>query len=333
MHLSVLIAARNEAAHIEACLQSILSQAYPPELMEVLVIDDHSTDDTAHLAANIKDTRLRLLSLKEGHGKKAAIAKGISAANSELIVCTDADCIVPPNWLTYISSFYEKSAAKFIAAPVNFHQERNHFEQFQSLDFIGMMGITGAGIQLRFMHMCNGANLAYPKAVFQEVGGFEGIDGLASGDDMLLLQKIAARYPQDIGFLKNKNATVLTSAMPNWRSFLQQRLRWASKSSHYLEWQVTAISAIVFLGCVNLLLSLLLIPVWGASLFLVFLVQLIVKSVADFLFLKQISHFFGRSDLLSHFGYAQVLHISYILSIGIWAMVKTDYSWKGRKLR
>ena len=108
------------------------------------------------------------------------------------------------------------------------------------------MGVTGAGIYGRFMNMCNGANLAYEKRAFYAVEGFNGIDKIASGDDMLLLQKMAKHFPNQVGFLKNKNATVLTNAKPDLKSFYQQRIRWASKSGNYQELQILFILALVF---------------------------------------------------------------------------------------
>ncbi len=139
-------------------------------------------------------------------------------------------------------------------------EEKSLFEKFQSLDFIGMMGVTGAGIHGRFMNMCNGANLAYEKKAFYEVDGFNGIDKIASGDDMLLLQKMANRFPNQICFLKNKNATVLTHAKSDLKSFFQQRIRWASKSSSYQEFQITFILALVFFFCVSTVFNFFLLP-------------------------------------------------------------------------
>ena len=107
-------------------------------------------------------------------------------------------------------------------------EEESLFERFQSLDYIGMMGITGAGVQGNFSHICNGANLAYEKKLFYEVGGFKDIDHVASGDDMLLMQKVARFYPKSLGFLKNSEATVLTKAKPTIKDFLSQRMRWAN---------------------------------------------------------------------------------------------------------
>ncbi len=337
---SVLIPARNEAANILTCVDSILAQDYPQNLLEIIIIDDHSTDATPDLVRSLKRVNVHLLSLADfvdesttKSFKKRAIETAMTKATGELILTTDADCLVPLEWLRYMTSFYQKNKPKFIAAPVNFYQEKNTLEQFQSLDFIGMMGITGAGIDGKFMNMCNGANLAYPKAVFEDIGGFEGIDHVASGDDMLLMQKIAASYPDDIGYMKNKAATILTTAKPDWSSFLRQRIRWASKSSSYTEWRVTFILAMVFFFCCNIGLSLLLIPFFGWLMLFLFIFQLTIKTLVDWFFLRQMSDYFDRKDLMSVFFPSQILHIVYIIVVGVLANFVKEYNWKGRRTR
>lgn len=334
---SILIPARNEAQHIVACLQAIVAQDYPRDLFEIILIDDHSTDGTSSIAASLGIPNLKIIHLSDyievekSHSfKKKAIEWGVKHAQFDLIVTTDADCIVPKRWLAFFASYYQRNQSAFIAAPVNFYQEENALERFQSLDFIGMMGITGAGIYGRFMHMCNGANLAYPKAVFQEIGGFSDIDHLASGDDMLLLQKIAKRYPKEIGFIKNRDMTVLTKAKPTWESFLQQRIRWASKSNSYTEWQVTVYLALVFFFCCSIVVNIVLIPFLGIDFLYLVLFQILVKMLMDAVLLYQTSHFFRRTDLMRSFFTSSFLHLLYIVLVGTLANLKREYVWKGR---
>lgn len=338
--ISILIPARNEAENILKCLDSILNQNYPKELFEVIVLDDFSTDNTVSLVlgksniSNIKLLKLAdFLNEKDTQSfKKKAIEIGIRHSNGELILTTDADCKVPGNWLNYIASFYEKKEVKFIAAPVNFYGEKSIFERFQSLDFMGMMCVTGAGIRLQLGNMCNGANLAYEKSAFYEVGGFEGINQIASGDDMLLMQKIAKEYPSKIGFLKNRKATVLTEAKPTIQSFLSQRIRWASKSTSYKEWRVTFILGMVFLFCSNIVFSLFLIPFLGIFAVKFFAGQMLLKLIVDFIFLGKMADFFNRKDLMKVYFSSQFLHVIYIVVVGILGNLVKKYEWKGRRV-
>jgi cellulose synthase/poly-beta-1,6-N-acetylglucosamine synthase-like glycosyltransferase len=335
--VTLIIPVRNEAENIAVCLQSILSQNYPAGLIEVIVIDDHSTDQTLQVLNQIKDKRLKIFQLsdfvdssKEFAFKKKAIEIAIGKASGDLIVTTDGDCIAPQKWLQRMTHLYELKGLKFIAAPVNFHEEKNILEYFQSLDFIGMMGITGAGIRGQFMNMCNGANLAYDKKAFQAVDGFNGIDYLASGDDMLLMQKIAQRFPGKIGYLKNVDATILTKAQSTLSAFYNQRLRWASKSSDYKEWKVTAMLGVVWLFCISIIISMLSISFLGMIGLYVLLGQAFIKVIVDYLLLSRTTQFFNRPELMKYFIPSQVLHIFYIAIVGTLSIFIKKYSWKGR---
>ncbi|MFK7948695.1 MAG: glycosyltransferase [Saprospiraceae bacterium] len=341
--ITILIPARNEADNINSCINSILKQTYPNHLFEVIILDDFSEDETPQLVKNYSKkgfTNIRLLQLADYISptetqsfKKKAIEIGIHHATGALIITTDADCIVQPNWLLFIASIYQEKQPKFIAAPVNFHQEQNDFERFQSLDFIGMMGITGSGIHTKIMRMCNGANLAYPKSIFTEVNGFQGIDNHASGDDMMLLQKIARVYPSDIVYLKNQNATTFTTAKPTIKSFINQRVRWSTKSKGYEEKQVTAILISVWLFCVSIPLTFLSSLFFGKIALIVGVGQLVIKIIADYRLLKTTSDFFNRSDLMQTFVKSSVYHLCYIIIVGFLGGIVQKYEWKGRSVK
>ena len=338
--ISVLIPARNEEDYILNCLQSILKGNYPPHLFEIIVIDDHSEDMTPQYVRNLGHPNVHLIELKNyvklGENqpfKKRAIEAAIGEAKGDLIVTTDADCIAPKQWLTLIAAFYETEGKRFIAAPVNFHEEESLFEQFQSLDYIGMMGITGAGVQGNFSHICNGANLAYEKKLFYEVGGFKDIDHVASGDDMLLMQKVARFYPKSLGFLKNAEATVLTKAKPTLKDFLSQRMRWASKSSSYTEVFTVFQLVVVFLFCCNFLFSLVATTFWDVQFIFIFILQVIIKFLFDYIFLNIMTLFFNRKDLMRIFLPAQFMHIIYIIYVGFSSNFKKKYIWKGRSVK
>lgn len=338
-HVSILIPARNEAPNIRACIDSILQQAYPSQLLEIIVIDDHSEDETAQLVQAYQNPRVRLLKLVDhldyetSAYKKAAIALGASVATGELLITTDADCIAPTRWMLHLSSLYEQKQPKCIAGPVAFYQEKNGLERFQSLDFLGMMLITGAGIRSTRMYMGNGAHLAYPRAVFEAVQGFEGVQNWASGDDLFLIHKIAARYPDGIRFLKQAEATILTRAKPDLPSFIQQRIRWGTKNRSYTGWAVTLIAGIVFLACWSILAMAFVIPWGGWSSFWFFLFLLGLKTWVDYQVLAEATAFFRRKDLRPYFGQAQIGHILYIALIGLASLVVKRYEWKGRKVK
>lgn len=244
--VTVMIAARNEEERIAFTIDDILAQDYPKHLMEVIFVDDHSTDRTADIIKSYADRGVKLLQLKEDKPlnsyKKKAIAKAIGLSTGDLMVATDADCRMGTAWLSAIVSYYETNDWVMISSPVTYFEERNLFEYMQTLEFAYLIGIGAAFIGNGRASTCNGANLAYRKDVFYEVGGFSGIDELASGDDELLLQKVAEKYPGRIGFLKGREAIVFTHAKHTLNEFLQQRRRWASKSTRYKDKKIVALA-------------------------------------------------------------------------------------------
>ena len=196
-----------------------------------------------------------------------------------------------------------------------------------------MIALTGAGIHRKLMNMCNGANLAYEKSVFKEVNGFDGINQKASGDDMMLLQKVAQRYPDGIGFVKNENACTYTKAKPDWKSFYHQRVRWASKSTNYDEWQVTFYLGMIWLFCVSIPFSALLAVVFGIKMLLIAALQWLAKIIVDYFYLGMVSRYFKRNDLMKTFWSASIYHLIYIIVIGALGNVVKKYEWKGRKVK
>ena len=336
--VSVIIPARNESENIRACLESVVSQNYPLSLFEVIVIDDHSTDNTAEIVLSYKESNVRLIKLSDelkgkviNSYKKKAIEEGIRKALGALIVTTDADCVVGPNWLAEIVNFYEKHNAVFIAAPVSFYGEKNDLLKiFQSIDFLTMQGITGAAVSEKFQCMCNGANLAYEKKVFEEVGGFKGIDNIASGDDMLLMHKIFSRYPDRVLFLKNKDAIVKTKPMDSIDGFLNQRIRWASKADKFQDKKITFVLAWVYFLNV-FLFGATVTAFLSDSYYDNVLVLWIIKTVVELLFIVPVAKFFNKLHLMWWYPLLQPFHVVYIIISG-WLGKFGKYKWKERSV-
>jgi cellulose synthase/poly-beta-1,6-N-acetylglucosamine synthase-like glycosyltransferase len=336
--ISVIIPARNEEENIAACLESITKQGYPKNLFEMIVIDDFSTDKTAEIINTFTDKNVSLLSLKDfttegelNSYKKKAIEIAISKAKGDLIVTTDADCIVPNKWLETIASFYEKHNPVFIAAPVVYHGENNFLKIFQSLDFMTLQGITGASVYKKFHSMCNGANLVYEKKVFLEVGGFTGIDNIASGDDMLLMHKIFNLYPDKVLFLKSSDAIVQTKPAGTLKEFLNQRIRWASKADKYTDKKITGVLLLVYLFNVWLFFIGLL-SFFYHQIFFWFIGVVIAKIIVELFLLYPVAKFFNKEKLLWWFPLAQPFHILYTIVAG-WLGKFGTYKWKERKVK
>lgn len=345
--LTIIIPARNEESNIAACLDSICNQSYPKHLYEVIVVDDHSTDNTAIIIKRYADKNVKLISLKDelkgnkmNSYKKKAIEIAIGQSTGELIITTDADCIVKENWLQTIAAFYKQNDAAFIAMPVAYDCNNSFIEIFQALDFMTLQGITGASVYKKIHSMCNGANLAYTKKAFEHVNGFKGIDNIASGDDMLLMHKIYKQYPGKVFFLKSKEVIVHTAPMKTIKDFFNQRIRWASKADKYDDKRIFTVLLLVYLFNVVMLVLPVIVLFKNVQCSILntqfsilewWFLLLAGKTIIELIFLYPVASFFNNRSLLWLFPFAQPFHIVYTIIAG-WLGKFGSYHWKERKV-
>jgi cellulose synthase/poly-beta-1,6-N-acetylglucosamine synthase-like glycosyltransferase len=334
--VSILIAARNEEEKIHLTIEDILSQNYPKNLFELIVVDDHSTDKTAEVISRYANQNVKLIKLNESKPlnsyKKKAISEAINLAIGELIITTDADCRMHHNWLNTIINFYEQGNYKLISSPVVYFEEKTKFEKLQSLEFLYLIGLGAAGIGNQMPSTCNGANLAYRKDVFYELGGFKGIDDVASGDDELFLHKVAHAYPCTIGFCKSAEAIVFTHAKANLKEFISQRKRWASKTVKYKDKKILILGLAIWFFNISLLLNFCLGILYNPIFIGLLILQFSIKLTVEYLFLKQLTLFAKREKLLYYLSFLTFAHVLYLVFIGVagnWG----KYNWKGRMVK
>ena len=333
--VSVLIAARNEEQNIARTIEAILKQNYPSSLLELIIVDDHSTDNTAEIVTSYVDRGVKLVKLQVGDKlnsyKKYAISKAIEIASGEIIVTTDADCRMGKEWISTVAAYFEVNDSYLVSSPVVYSEEKSRFEELQTLEFLYLIGLGAAGIGNGNPTTCNGANLAYRRDVFFKMGGFQGIDNLASGDDELFLHKVAEKHADKIGFCKSRQAIVYTDAKPDLSSFISQRKRWASKSTKYKDKKVIFLGVCIWLYNLALICSvigfMLLLPKFNWLL----LTAIGVKILVEFFFMIPVLNFAERLKLLKYLPLLSIVHPIYLVYIGI-AGNMGKYDWKGRQV-
>ena len=343
--VSVVIPARNEEASIGACLDAVLANDYPADRFEVIVADDASEDATAEVVRmrmahalvpageEEAPARLRLLHIPEDEArdrahKKHALETAIAEARGEVILSTDADCVVPPGWIRAMAARFDAGTA-LVSGPV-LYPTGGVVADLLALEFLGLVAVGAGAIGAGRPNMCNGANVAYRKDVFEEVGGFDGIDHLTSGDDELLMQKIAYTTPWRVRFCPDPDAAVWTEAPHSPRAFFAQRQRWASKGAHYPNAPLVAMLVAIYAFYVCLLVGLVAWP-FAPALTWPVLGALALKVVPEFGLLGPAAQHFGRAKLLPLFLPAQSFQIPYVVGMGA-AGVLGGFEWKGRRV-
>jgi cellulose synthase/poly-beta-1,6-N-acetylglucosamine synthase-like glycosyltransferase len=192
-----------------------------------------------------------------------------------------------------------------------------------------LIAAGAACIQNKFPNTCNGANLAYTRAAYHAVGGFKGIDDLASGDDELLLHKMHKQFPDGLRFLKEPSAIVYTEAKGTLRSFYQQRKRWASKSVKYADKRMVLLVSIIYFFNLLIFIQAGLLFFTTANLGM-FVILIGVKMGLDAILIFQSLSFFKKRRLLLLLPLVEIFYVIYILIIGIIANIGGAYEWKGR---
>jgi biofilm PGA synthesis N-glycosyltransferase PgaC len=326
----ILIPFRNETKHLPRLLINLADVI--PSSQEVVFIDDGSTDDSYAIISGFirKQNLSRWVLLKSaGIGKKAALTTGVDYTQAEIILTTDADCILPPDWVRSMSRPFEQPETQLVAGPVMAVGRNGFFARFQQIEWGSILLLTNCLFSVGRPLMCSGANLAYRKSAFIAVQGYSGNEMHPSGDDEFLLKKIVRHYGvRALAYLKEKEVLVETQPAASWSSFVQQRVRWASKwrlhrsAGHALSAGLAFLLAIFEFASIPLLfgsmtMKLIFLLFWSAKILIE--KRVLSKVLADFHLSQPLPYYIGTS----------FLHPIYVILVGI-RVVSGNYSWKGR---
>ncbi len=303
--VSVVVAARNEAANIEACLNALAAQTYPPERLQIVAVDDRSDDGTFEIMARFRKKLGERFILKKIERvpqnispKKFALSQGIESASGEIIFTTDADCQPPPEWVAETAPLFSDEVGMVIG-PAPFEPAQTFWEKLLALDNFAAAFVAAGAAGWNVGATCSGRNLAYRKPVYEEVGGFKAIQHSLSGDDDLFLQQIKKRTRWQIRYSLNPKTAVPSRPAASLAEFIRQRRRHVSAAKYYSK---PLQAAYGMFNLANLILFGFLIyaafepgRARAAGIFFA------SKLVADFAALFLITKKFGKSNLLFMF--------------------------------
>ena len=327
LKISVVIAVRNEELTIGNCVDSLLNQNYSHDFFEIIIVDDHSTDNTIEVLRSLSEKlkNVSFYQLTNTYSKKEAVKFGVKHAIHEVIATTDADCILPPNWLNSIANKFNDKTS-FLFGSVVLEDKPTYLNKFQQLDFSALQGLTFGTSYYNQPVMCNAANLSFKKEDYITL-----CDKLEnktpSGDDVFLLHQFK-QNKQVISAFLNKNFIVQTKAEEKCKDFINQRVRWASKSKLYKDNLLLFFNYLVFFTNVSVLF------IYYHIIFIeqnrgVYIILLLSKWVIDFILLFLVTSFFDKRKLMKYFLPTQLLYPFYIIGVGFISQF-IKFTWKGR---
>lgn len=330
---SIIIPFRNEAENLPHLLKSLSELNYPKNLFEIYLVDDFSDDESKAICIKFIEkyrlTNARVLTNQNFaiSPKKSAVLTALENIETSYVITTDADCLLPKNWLLHFDQHIQKYKPSLIAGAVCMATEKKFWSRFQVLDLMSLQVVGLGSFKSKNPLLCNAANLAYEVKTLKRLQAFDQHQQYISGDDIFNLE-VFRQASEKISALVHPEAIVWTKAEPDFKSLTQQRIRWASKAKHYKNKTLISLGLLVFFT--NLLLVLSLVLLWLLDAFRPYLWAFwLIKLTADFVVLNIGRAFFKpgiciRDYLLMLVVYPFVSVYFAVLSFG------GKFSWKGR---
>lgn len=330
---TIIVPFRNEAKNLPNLLRSFSKLNYPHELIEIILVDDFSSDLSERICIqwrmqndDIDTTLLENLRLSNSP-KKDAIARAMPIAKNPWIITTDGDCIVPKNWLQTIDNFIQQNQPEMIVCPVVYKTKNNWFHHFQQLDLLSLQATTIGSFGIEKPFMCNGANFAYTKEIFKKLDGFNGNNKMASGDDVFLLQK-AIHAQEKVSYLKHRDVIVKTKPENDLFAFFMQRVRWASKTTGYKNNYAKLLAIVVLLANLSLICGLWFV-VCGCLDWEIILGLFLAKYLVDSILLFKANGFLRKGKFLLPIA-SSFIYPFYSSFTGIYSVLFGKFTWKDR---
>ena len=322
-NVSIIISARNEVNNIANLLDGLINQTYPDDKYEIIIANDRSTDKTLEILNSYKDkfSNLSIINIKKTKNnwssKKWALNQCIKKANGEIILQTDADCIHTKYWVNSMVNAFENQNTGFVAGPSYIGVKDNFINELLKIESLSQESFTYANSKRQLYLSCTGRNIAFRKIVFNEVGGYEDISHINSGDDDLLLHKITTKTKWNIKFISDSHTLVSSYIPSSIKSFYMQRLRYASKGLIYYNLstpnEVKIILPFIYIANIMCVVSIFNFIITNS---IVWFIPLLLKSIPEIILISKYMSKLKLDFKLLHFIILMILHPLYVIVLG-----------------
>ncbi len=325
--LSVLVACRNEAENLPNCLKALDGLQYPKERMQFVMGNDNSSDATLDQLSKWVSTKPNavLVEVEEGlypntNGKANALHQMAIQANGEILLFTDADCLVPPSWAQRMAEAFVSTDAAYITGVTTVSGDST-WENFQRLDWLMTLGIIKILTDIGSSVTSMGNNMGIRTAAYLQVGGFAGI-GFSLTEDLKMAQVLnQAGYKGE--HLFSEGNLIITKAQSDLNSLLSQRKRWmAGAMSLDLIWKVMMFFQVIFYPAI-----LILIVQYGVVGIVGWMLKIFLQTAFMKLLLAKIGK---KADIRQFLGF-EIYYMIVSWSTIVYYFWPSHTDWKGRK--
>ena len=327
--VSVIVAIRNGEKSISKLIDCFLKQNYSGDI-EFVLVDDQSSDSTKFLIKDIekKDLRFKYVSSLDGSNKlnhkKRALDAGIKTSNNSILLFTDVDCIVSPNWVEEMAKSFDDNTDYVIGlsrAKLKF----GFANLFQRVDFLILFFSAVAATYIKYPLASSGQNQAYRRDLFEKVGGYSKISNLLMGDDSIFLQ-LCLKHDINVKFCLGHDSFVYCRSEKTWKSLLIQRARWAGDGKIMWKYNFPFFMIMVSTVVINLLILVLLFWSWSYLLLAVIAIKFILEGMLAYIG----SYKLNQKISINEFVFWFILNVPYVCAMCFASFFVRFISWKSR---
>lgn len=332
--VSIIVCARNEEQRLPRLLPRLAQQNYPADKLEICLVDDRSTDRTGALIAEFTAGRSNAITLRLDDTvpnfapKKRAIDAAIRQTTGDIILLTDADAEPGPAWCRAMVRAFNPETV-MICGYSPYSPRATFWQKILALEYFSHAAVAAGGSGHGRPLTCTGSNLAYRRAAYRRIGGFDGIAHWISGDDDLLLHKMQQAHIGEIHYATVPAAHAPVRPPASWPEFQAQRTRYASKSLHYAPLLtlplglVYLLNLLICVGWVSIIFS-------GWKFFMSTVAVISLKALGEWLYLRQAAQLFGEGKFFAVFPIAALLHPFYVVYFATRGQL-AKFSWRGEQ--
>ena len=329
--VALVVAARDEEAHIERCLRALLAQDYPAHKVTVVVADDHSRDGTAQaarrvMAAHTGPAEVRYLRVPDPtdhvRGKAQALDAAFAATDAEVVLITDADCAPVPTWARALAHPFADPGLGVACGAARVRPRPGvWFDRVQELDWSILLASVSAAAELGAPPSGMGNAMAVRTEAYRAIGGYRALPFSVTEDFTLVRALYGAGW--GVRFPPSRDSVVWTLPADGPGAAYEQRRRWA-RGPIGLDPFVVPLYLVLWAVHALLVAALVAVPAAG-------LAALAVKTLSDGALLAAMARRVGGRVRLGALLGFEVWVAAYLLTLPLVLAARPRVGWKGRR--